>query len=98
MNMNMQPSSHVPDHELAMASAQLHETAHMAGQVLNMLNTFSNKTNPEATQIKAWVQSKLTRIHHDLSDVRTYLRGQCCSLNSSAGTPPTSCGCMRPSV
>jgi len=82
-----------PDHELAMASAQLHETAHMAGQILKLLQDMTAK-NHNNSQIKAWVQSKLTRVHHDLSDVRTYLRGLCCKPDY--GGDKSACGCMLP--
>ncbi len=80
------------DHELAMASAQLHETAHMAGQIHTLLHTMAAQGNPREAQIKAWVQSKLTRVHHDLADVRTYLRGQCC--NKAFTGDKSSCGCL----
>lgn len=77
------------DHEFAMASAQLHEISHMAGNIHTLL-----ATNPDP-EIKAWVQSKLTRAHHDLADVRTYLRGLCCQRSFEGDK--TACGCMDPS-
>lgn len=77
------------DHELAMASAQLHEIAHMAGHIHSLLNDEAANKG----EIKAWVQSKLTRTHHDLADVRTYLRGICCRKGYKGDT--SSCGCMQ---
>lgn len=79
------------DHELAMANAQLHETAHMANHIHSLLHDLSTRGGHNG-EIKAWVQSKLTRVHHDLSDVRTYLRGICCSTEYTGDK--SSCGCM----
>jgi len=76
------------DHDLAMASAQLHEMAHMAGHILTLL-----KEN-DSHEIKAWVQSKLSTAHKDLSDIRTYLRGVCCKKGFKGDR--SSCGCLAP--
>jgi len=75
----------LPDHEVAMASAQLHEISHMANNIHSLLHNGNG-------DIKAWVQSKLTRAHHDLADVRTYLRGLCCGKSFQGDTK--ACGCM----
>lgn len=83
--------SSLPDHELAMANAQLHETAHMAKQIHTLLHDLSAHGGHHG-EIKAWVQSKLTLAHHNLSDVRTYLRGICCSKNNVGDQ--SVCGCM----
>ena len=76
------------DHEFAMASAQLHEISHMSGNIHLLLE------NHDGHEIKAWVQSKLTRAHHDLADVQTYLRGLCCKTSFEGDK--TACGCMAP--
>lgn len=82
-------NNHSPkDHELAMASAQLHEMAHMAGHILTLLK----ENNPN--EIQAWVQSKLSTAHKDLSDIRTYLRGVCCKKGFKGDR--SSCGCLKP--